>query len=88
MPSDHCRQGTSSRHLYSNLCNTPTSSGLTFHKQVVHGDVLKIALPFFDVLVANVPYNISSPLLFKLLGHRPLYRCAVIMFQVQLSFFI
>eukprot|EP01084_Bolivina_argentea_P148739 259983_1 len=53
--------------------------------QVVHGDVLKIALPFFDVLVANVPYNISSPLLFKLLGHRPLYRCAVIMFQEEFA---
>ncbi len=52
----------------------------------MHGNVLKVALPFFDVLVANVPYNISSPLLFKLLVHRPLYRCAVIMFQVFIFF--
>eukprot|EP00611_Tribonema_gayanum_P030350 TRINITY_DN840_c0_g1_i4.p1 TRINITY_DN840_c0_g1~~TRINITY_DN840_c0_g1_i4.p1 ORF type:complete len:356 (-),score=113.81 TRINITY_DN840_c0_g1_i4:215-1282(-) len=53
--------------------------------QVIHGDVLKVALPFFDVLVANVPYNISSPLLFKLLAHRPMYRCAVIMFQEEFA---
>ncbi len=73
--------------LYLSLDNnTSTSSGLTFPRQVVHGNVLKVDLPFFDVLVANVPYNISSPLLFKLLVHRPLYRCAVIMFQVQFSF--
>jgi uncharacterized membrane protein YbaN (DUF454 family) len=48
---------------------------------VIHGDVLKVALPYFDVCVANIPYNISSPLLFKLLKHRPYYRSAVIMFQ-------
>lgn len=53
--------------------------------QIIHGDVLKVELPFFDVLVANVPYNISSPLLFKLLAHRPLYRCAVIMFQEEFA---
>lgn len=27
--------------------------------QIIHGDVLKVPLPFFDVLVANVPYNVS-----------------------------
>ncbi|CAM9349234.1 unnamed protein product [Chrysoparadoxa australica] len=53
--------------------------------QIIHGDVLKVALPFFDVLVANVPYNISSPLLFKLLSHRPMYKCAVIMFQEEFA---
>lgn len=45
--------------------------------KVIHGDVLKVALPYFDVCVANIPYNISSPLLFKLLKHRPFYRSAV-----------
>jgi 18S rRNA (adenine1779-N6/adenine1780-N6)-dimethyltransferase len=56
------------------------------HKlQVIHGDVLKVAMPYFDVCVANIPYNISSPLLFKLLKHRPFYRCAVIMFQEEFA---
>lgn len=26
--------------------------------QIIQGDVLKVPLPFFDVLVANVPYNV------------------------------
>ena len=44
-----------------------------------------MALPYFDVCVANIPYNISSPLLFKLLAHRPMYRSAVIMFQEEFA---
>lgn len=39
------------------------------------GDVLKLEqLPFFDICVANIPYQISSPLIFKLLSHRPTFR--------------
>ena len=54
--------------------------------QVVRGDVMKIhPLPFFNCLVANIPYNISSPLLFKLLAHQPSFRCAVIMFQEEFA---
>lgn len=53
--------------------------------QVIQGDVLKVALPFFDVCVANIPYQISSPLLFKLLAHRPMFRCAVIMLQEEFA---
>lgn len=56
------------------------------HKlQIIHGDALKVAFPFFDVCVANIPYNISSPLLFKLLKHRPMYRTSVIMFQEEFA---
>jgi 18S rRNA (adenine1779-N6/adenine1780-N6)-dimethyltransferase len=50
--------------------------------QVIHGDVLKVDIPYFDVCVANLPYQISSPFLFKMLSHRPIFRCAVVMFQV------
>lgn len=42
--------------------------------QIVVGDVLKSELPFFDLCVANIPYQISSPLIFKLLSHRPFFR--------------
>merc|ERR1712151_123415 len=41
--------------------------------------------PFFDVCVANVPYQISSGLVFKLLAHRPSFRCAVMMFQEEFA---
>lgn len=49
------------------------------------GDALKTELPFFDLCVANVPYQISSPLVFKLLLHRPFFRCAVLMFQREFA---
>ncbi|MFS7927150.1 putative 18S rRNA (adenine(1779)-N(6)/adenine(1780)-N(6))-dimethyltransferase [Helianthus anomalus] len=47
--------------------------------------VLKCDLPYFDICVANIPYQISSPLTFKLLNHRPVFRCAVIMFQREFA---
>ena len=53
--------------------------------QIIQGDVLKVDLPFFDVCVANLPYQISSPFLFKMLSHRPLFRCAVVMFQLEFA---
>ena len=42
--------------------------------QILVGDVIKMDLPYFDVCVANTPYQISSPLVFKLLAQRPLFR--------------
>ncbi|EFN87842.1 probable dimethyladenosine transferase [Harpegnathos saltator] len=53
--------------------------------EIMVGDVLKSDLPFFDLCVANIPYQISSPLVFKLLLHRPLFRCAVLMFQREFA---
>jgi len=55
------------------------------HLQIIHGDVLKVDLPYFDVCVANLPYQISSPFLFKMLSHKPMFRCAVIMFQLEFA---
>lgn len=52
---------------------------------VIHGDVLKVDIPYFDVCVANLPYQISSPFLFKMLSHRPMFRCAVVMFQLEFA---
>ncbi|KAK9084330.1 hypothetical protein Scep_030801 [Stephania cephalantha] len=60
---------------------TPFSNKL----QIIQGDVLKTDLPYFDICVANIPYQISSPLTFKLLSHRPAFRCAVIMFQREFA---
>lgn len=53
--------------------------------QVIYGDILKTDLPYFDVCVANVPYNISSSIVFKLLAHRPPFRAAIIMFQEEFA---
>ena len=48
-------------------------------------DFMKVELPYFDVCVANVPYQISSPLTFKLLSHRPQFRSATLMFQREFA---
>lgn len=53
--------------------------------EIVLGDVLKKPLPFFDICVANLPYQISSPFVFKLLLHRPFFRCAILMFQREFA---
>jgi 18S rRNA (adenine1779-N6/adenine1780-N6)-dimethyltransferase len=56
------------------------------HKlQIIYGDALKADFPYFDAFVANIPYNISSPLIFKLLAHRPIFRAAVIMIQREFA---
>ncbi|GMH25839.1 hypothetical protein Nepgr_027682 [Nepenthes gracilis] len=61
--------------------------GTPFHNRlkVIQGDVLKCDLPYFDICVANIPYQISSPLIFKLLDHKHCFRCAVIMFQREFA---
>ena len=53
--------------------------------QCVCGDFLTVPLPPFDVLCANIPYQISSPVLDRLLFHRPLPRRAIIMFQLEFA---
>lgn len=53
--------------------------------QLIQGDVLKTKLPPFDLCVANIPYQISSPIVFKLLSHRPLFKCAVLLIQREFA---
>lgn len=53
--------------------------------QVIQGDVLKQNIPYFDLCVANTPYQISSPLVFRLLSHRPMFRAAILMFQREFA---
>lgn len=67
--------------LQKRVQGTPFQSKL----QILIGDALKTEFPFFDICLANVPYQISSPLVFKLLLHRPFFRCAVLMFQREFA---
>lgn len=55
--------------------------------QVVYGDALKVDLPEYDLVVANIPYNISSPLLAKLVfgaNARP-FRSATLLLQKEFA---
>ena len=53
--------------------------------EVIVGDFLKVQLPYFDVCVSNTPYQISAPLMMKLLKQDPPFRCAVLMFQREFA---
>jgi len=61
--------------------------------EVVHGDILRVDLP--DLLtsvrqgrwkvVANLPYNISSQVLFKFIENRPLFSELILMLQKEVG---
>lgn len=51
--------------------------------ELVRGDILRTDLPSFDICVANIPYQISSPLIFKLLSTKPKFRNATLMLQKE-----
>ncbi|TFK47140.1 rRNA adenine dimethylase [Heliocybe sulcata] len=53
--------------------------------EIMIGDFVKAELPYFDVCISNTPYQISSPLVFRLLSHRPLFRVAILMFQREFA---
>ncbi|KAH7148535.1 S-adenosyl-L-methionine-dependent methyltransferase [Dactylonectria macrodidyma] len=53
--------------------------------EVLLGDVIKTELPAFDVCISNTPYQISSPLVFKLLSLPNPPRTSVLMFQREFA---
>jgi len=54
--------------------------------ELILGDVIKQQqLPYFDVCISNTPYQISSPLTFKLLATSPAPRTCVLMFQREFA---
>ncbi|KAI1931961.1 Dimethyladenosine transferase [Ophidiomyces ophidiicola] len=53
--------------------------------EVLLGDVMKTDLPYFDVCISNTPYQISSPLTFKLLATMPAPRVCILMFQREFA---
>ncbi|KAL8733447.1 MAG: hypothetical protein Q9166_002073 [cf. Caloplaca sp. 2 TL-2023] len=53
--------------------------------EVLLGDVIKTELPYFDVCISNTPYQISSPLTFKLLSLPRPPRICVLTFQSEFA---
>ena len=50
---------------------------------VIVGDAVKVPLPPFDKVVSNLPYQISSPITFRLLDMR--FQRAVLMYQQEFA---
>ncbi|CAK7270466.1 Dimethyladenosine transferase [Sporothrix epigloea] len=53
--------------------------------EVLLGDAIKTEFPPFDVCISNTPYQLSSPLVFKLLSLPNPPRTAVLMFQKEFA---
>ncbi len=51
--------------------------------KLIRGDAVKVPFPEFDVFVSNLPYSVSTPVIFKLLGHS--FRTAVVMVQREFA---
>jgi 18S rRNA (adenine1779-N6/adenine1780-N6)-dimethyltransferase len=68
-------------NLHPFLIDSPEQRKL----EVVIGDFVKVDMPYFEVCISNTPYQISSPLVFRLLSHRPLFRVAILMFQREFA---
>lgn len=51
--------------------------------RLIHGDAVKVKWPEFDIFVSNLPYSVSTPIIFKLLEHD--FRKAVVMVQKEFA---
>lgn len=50
---------------------------------LLEGDAVKVPFPEFDVFVSNLPYSVSTPIIFKLLENK--FRTAVVMVQKEFA---
>lgn len=53
--------------------------------KVIEGDIMKIELPEFDKVVANIPFSLSSPITYKLLLHSAGFGLAVLLYQKEFA---
>ncbi|WP_462273006.1 16S rRNA (adenine(1518)-N(6)/adenine(1519)-N(6))-dimethyltransferase RsmA [Methanohalophilus sp.] len=50
---------------------------------IIEGDAMKVDLPAFNKVVANLPYSISSPITFRLLTHG--FEKGILMYQYEFA---
>ncbi|QEL63398.1 dimethyladenosine transferase [Candidozyma auris] len=67
--------------LTKRVAGTPNQKKL----EIILGDFIKAELPYFDVCISNTPYQISSPLVFKLLNQPRPPRVSILMFQREFA---
>ncbi|MDO5852522.1 MAG: 16S rRNA (adenine(1518)-N(6)/adenine(1519)-N(6))-dimethyltransferase RsmA [Thermoplasmata archaeon] len=51
--------------------------------ELIEGDAVKVPFPEFDVFVSNLPYSVSTPVIFKLLDQE--FRTAMVMVQKEFA---
>lgn len=62
-----------------------TKSKAEVNVKVIEGDIMKIELPEFDKVVANIPFSLSSPITYKLLLHSAGFGLAVLLYQKEFA---
>ncbi|KAL1217042.1 Ribosomal RNA small subunit methyltransferase [Cardamine amara subsp. amara] len=62
-----------------------SDNGFANKLTIIEKDVLKTDFPQFDLVVANIPYNISSPLVAKLVYGSNTFRSATLLLQKEFS---
>jgi 16S rRNA (adenine1518-N6/adenine1519-N6)-dimethyltransferase len=67
------------RRLAEQLKEMMKSSNVT----VIQGDALRVDLPYFNKVVSNLPYQISSSITFRLLRHT--FDYAILMYQLEFA---
>ncbi|TYH78763.1 hypothetical protein ES332_D03G012000v1 [Gossypium tomentosum] len=60
-------------------------NGLQERLNVICKDAMKVEFPQFDLVVANIPYGISSPLIAKLVYGRNPFRSATLLLQKEFA---
>lgn len=72
-------------HNYLTLKLMENNTTVAFILQIICKDALKTEFPDFDLVVANIPYGISSPLVAKLVfGAKP-FRSATLLLQKEFA---
>ncbi|CAK8539945.1 unnamed protein product [Lathyrus sativus] len=67
------------------LENRATKRGLRSKLRVITKDALRTEFPPFDLVVANIPYGISSPLIIKLIYETIPFRSATLLLQKEFA---
>lgn len=52
---------------------------------IILGDCMKVDFPYHDLCISNMPYQISSPIIYKLLGLNRPPRVSILMFQHEFN---
>ncbi|XP_043708156.1 ribosomal RNA small subunit methyltransferase, mitochondrial [Telopea speciosissima] len=67
------------------LCNRVAQCGFQDKLTVIYKDALKTDFPQFDLIVANIPYGISSPLIAKFVFEGQPFRSATLLLQKEFA---
>ncbi|KAM0678296.1 hypothetical protein BDAP_001009 [Binucleata daphniae] len=69
--------------LASELVKKVQHANMSHKFELIIGDAITVPFPHFDMCISNTPYQISSPLVFKLLQYK--HKASVLMFQREFA---